>query len=205
MIMPQKSLLWVLHISLSSRIEAVVELKTLSCLLSMSFLINQHLENSLSSFFSNYSSIIMLYNTSIITIIIAYYTIFLLLLLLVICLQGCSSLDPPYDHCYRYWGFLVWGKGGWGETLLLSANIWKVLTVRAGLVSSHWWQVTGQGEMASSCTRVSLGWISGKNSLKEGLLSTEIGSPGRWLSHHSWMCLKTFWMWCSGFKGGLLG
>ena len=22
--------------------------------------------------------------------------------------------------------------------------------------------------------------------------------PGRWLSHHPWMCLKTVWMWCSG-------
>ena len=21
--------------------------------------------------------------------------------------------------------------------------------------------------------------------------------PGRWLSHHPWMCLKTVWMWCS--------
>jgi len=43
--------------------------------------------------------------------------------------------------------------------------------------------------MASSCTRVSLGWISGKTSLQKGLLSTGIGSPGRWLSHHPWMCL----------------
>jgi len=23
------------------------------------------------------------------------------------------------------------------------------------------------------------------------LLSTGIGSPGRWLSHHPWVCLKT--------------
>ena len=58
--------------------------------------------------------------------------------------------------------------------------------------------VTGRGEMASSCTRVSLGWISGNTSLQKGLLSTGIGSPGRWLSHHPWMCLKTVWMWCSG-------
>ena len=55
--------------------------------------------------------------------------------------------------------------------------------------------VTGQGETASSCVRVSLGWISGKTSLQKGLLSTGIGSPGRWLSHHPWMCLKTVWMW----------
>ena len=51
--------------------------------------------------------------------------------------------------------------------------------------------VTGQGEMATSCARVSLDWISGKTSLQKGLLSTGIGSPGRWLSHHPWMCLKT--------------
>ena len=57
--------------------------------------------------------------------------------------------------------------------------------------------VTGQGEMASSCTWGGLGWISG-NTLQKGLLSTGIGSPGSWLSHHPWMCLKTVWMWCSG-------
>ena len=44
--------------------------------------------------------------------------------------------------------------------------------------------VTGWGEMASSCARVSLGWISGKTSLLKGLLSTGIGTPGRLLSHH---------------------
>ena len=37
-----------------------------------------------------------------------------------------------------------------------------------------------------------------KTSLQKGWLSTGIGSPGRWLSHHPWMCLKTVWMWCSG-------
>jgi len=59
--------------------------------------------------------------------------------------------------------------------------------------------------MALSCTRVSLDWISGKT-LQKGLLSTGMGSSGRWLSHHPWMCLKTVWMWCSGtwFSGGLL-
>ena len=45
-------------------------------------------------------------------------------------------------------------------------------------------EVTGQGEMASGCAGVSLGWISGKASLQKGLLSTGIGSSGRWLSHH---------------------
>ena len=34
--------------------------------------------------------------------------------------------------------------------------------------------------------------------LQKELLSTGIGCPGRWLSHHPWMCLKTVWMWCSG-------
>ena len=100
----------------------------------------------------------------------------------------------PIRRDWRNWGCLIWEKEAEGETLLLSSNIWKVLTARAGLVSSHWWQVTGWGEMA----RVSLGWISGKNSLQKGLLSTGIGSPGRWLSHHPWMCLKTVWLWCSG-------
>ena len=53
--------------------------------------------------------------------------------------------------------------------------------------------LTGQGEMALSCSRISLGWRSGNISLQKGLLSTGIGSPGRWLSHHPQMCLKTGW------------
>ena len=71
---------------------------------------------------------------------------------------------------------------------------------------SHWWQVTGWGEMASSCARASLGWTSEKTCLQKRWLSTGIGSPGRWLSHHPWMCLKTVYMWCSGtwFSRGLL-
>ena len=37
-------------------------------------------------------------------------------------------------------------------------------------------------------------------------VSSGIGSPGRWLSHHPCMCLKMVWMWCSGtwFSRGLL-
>jgi len=58
--------------------------------------------------------------------------------------------------------------------------------------------VTGGGEMALSSARVSLGWILGYSSLQKGLLSSGIGSPGKWLSHHPWMYLKTVWMWCSG-------
>ena len=56
--------------------------------------------------------------------------------------------------------------------------------------------VTGD-KMASSCAKVSLGWISGNASLQKGLLSTGIGSSGRRLSHHHWTCLKTAWMWYS--------
>ena len=51
---------------------------------------------------------------------------------------------------------------------------------RVGLFSL----VTGRGEMALSCASGSLGWTSEKTSLQKGLLSTGIGSPGRWLSHH---------------------
>ena len=45
-----------------------------------------------------------------------------------------------------------------------------------------------------------------KHLFTKRLLSTGISSPGRWLSHHPWMCLKTVWIWCSGtwFSGGLL-
>ena len=73
------------------------------------------------------------------------------------------------------------------------------------LLAGDKWQDKGK-EMALSCTRVSLGWVLGNTSLQKGLLSTGIGSPGRWLSHHPWMCLKTVWMWGSGtwFSGGLL-
>jgi len=41
----------------------------------------------------------------------------------------------PTRRDWRNWGCLTWGRGGWGETLLLSSNTWKVLTARAGLVS----------------------------------------------------------------------
>ena len=42
--------------------------------------------------------------------------------------------------------------------------------------------------------------------VRKGWLSTGIGSPGRWLSHHPWMCLRAVWMWCSEirFSVGLL-
>ena len=41
----------------------------------------------------------------------------------------------PMRRDGRNWGCLVWGRGGWGETLLLSSNTWNVIAVRAGLVS----------------------------------------------------------------------
>ena len=47
-------------------------------------------------------------------------------------------------RAWRNWGCLVRGKGGWGDILLLSSNIWKELRVREGLVSSHWWQDEGK-------------------------------------------------------------
>uniref|UniRef100_A0A8C2SME5 Gallinacin-8-like n=1 Tax=Coturnix japonica TaxID=93934 RepID=A0A8C2SME5_COTJA len=47
-----------------------------------------------------------------------------------------------------------------------------------------------------------------KKSFHENIYSgiTGIGSPGRWLNHHLWMCLRAVWMWCSGiwFSRGLL-
>jgi len=36
------------------------------------------------------------------------------------------------------------------------------------------------------------------NFFTERVVSTGVGSPGRWLSHHPWMCLKSVWKWCSG-------
>jgi len=51
--------------------------------------------------------------------------------------------------------------------------------------------------MASSCAKVSLGWTLGNTSWQKGWLNAGIGSPGRWLSHRPWMCLRAIWMWCS--------
>ena len=36
-----------------------------------------------------------------------------------------------------------------------------------------------------------LGWMLVNTSLQKGWLNTGIGSPGRWLSHHSWMRFKS--------------
>ena len=44
-----------------------------------------------------------------------------------------------------------------------------------------------------------------KNFFTERVVKHWHSSPGRWLSHHPWMCSKTIWMWCSGTRcsGGL--
>ena len=55
-----------------------------------------------------------------------------------------------------------------------------------------------RGDLIALFQYLSLGWTSGNTSLQKGLLSTGIGSPGRWLSHHPWMHLKNMWLWCSG-------
>ena len=91
---------------------------------------------------------------------------------------NCLTTSPKKGNkaCEGLGEYALWrateGTGavqsGEKEALLLSSNTWKVIAVRAGLVSSHWWQVTGWGEMASHCARGGLGWISGKTSLHKG-------------------------------------
>ena len=59
--------------------------------------------------------------------------------------------------------------------------------------------VTGD-RMRGNGLKLHQGWFRldiRKHFFTERLLSTGIGSPGRWLSHHPWMCLKTTWIWCS--------
>lgn len=45
----------------------------------------------------------------------------------------------PTRRDWRNWGCLVWGRRGWGETLLLSSNTWKVTAGEQG-----WSLLTGE-------------------------------------------------------------
>jgi len=50
--------------------------------------------------------------------------------------------------------------------------------------------VTGQEEMASSCTGEGLDWALEKISSPKGLSNTGTGCPGKWWSLLSWRYLK---------------
>ena len=60
--------------------------------------------------------------------------------------------------------------------------------MRLGSASSPTETVIGLEGMALSCARRDSGWMSGNISSPEEWLGTGVGCPGRWLSHHPWMC-----------------
>ena len=101
----------------------------------------------------------------------------------------------PLRRDWRNWGCLVWGSGGWGETLLVFQYL-KGAYSESGV--GLFWLVTGWVEMTSSCTRGGLGWISGNTSLQKGLLSTGMGSPGRCLKTIPGCVSKPFWCGAQG-------